>query len=442
MSAPTDWGFIADDLTGAALVGGKLANVGLKAVVATSVDHAADLVTSPSYRSAVIGICTDTRNLDPRSARERAEAAVSALAASGRRRVFKFVDSTLRGQVGVELAAIHRALGARDCLVMPGTPSAGRTVSGGVVLVEGRPASHSPLLDNEVLARLPSSDVVQLFSVPGVAAAKSVAMEEWARDEFWTRLDRAVLASGMLSFEVLDAPDAASFVHVQRFLETTPRTRALDLICGSVGLAEVWVELLQREIAPEGASQGDSQPDQLTTPPFDDASPVLVVNGSASPAALAQVDHLRRRGMRVACWPQRADDDKAATELLAAELAGALLSDNSAALTVPPPTSGGPGLDPDSARCLPGQIARVVGRLFTSESGPARCRLVLVGGMTAAAILERLGVRNLAPVREVGFVTLCQVEPPMDRLGVVALKGGAAGDEAALDMIVRDARAR
>ncbi|MCC6311884.1 MAG: hypothetical protein IT345_13345, partial [Trueperaceae bacterium] len=185
MSTPSDWGFIADDLTGAALVGGKLANAGLRVVVATSADGALDLVGSRSHEGKIVGICTDTRNADPGVARAGVERAAAALGELGRRRVFKFVDSSLRGQVGVELAAVADTLGARDGLVVPGTPSAGRIVSGGVVLIEGRPAQLSPLLENEVLARLSSSGVESLFSVPGVAVARSVPVEEWREDAFW-----------------------------------------------------------------------------------------------------------------------------------------------------------------------------------------------------------------------------------------------------------------
>ena len=65
-----------------------------------------------------------------------------------------------------------------------------------------------------------------------------------------------------------------------------------------------------------------------------------------------------------------------------------------------------------------------------------KCGLVLVGGMTAATVLRRIGIGRLVPLYEAGFVTLCRVEPTVGPIEVVALKGGASGDEAVLESVV------
>ncbi|MCO5175243.1 MAG: hypothetical protein M9914_13775 [Trueperaceae bacterium] len=421
------------------MVGGKLANAGLRVVVETSADGALDLVGSRGHEGKIVGICTDTRNAAPEVARAGVERAAAALAALGRRRVFKFVDSSLRGQVGVELAAVADTLGARDGLVVPGTPSAGRSVSGGVVLIEGRPARLSPLLENEVLARLSSSRVESLFSVPGVAVARSVPVEEWREDAFWVTAGlRPAAADGpeALSVQVLDAPDAAAFQTVRRLLEATPRGRRLDLLCGAVGLAEVWAGLLARKPGGGITAPSECAGSETRDREYTHGLPVLVVNGSASPAALQQVDYLARRGVGLTGWPAEVGETSVVTAQSVEVLLANLRESGSAAFTVPSPTTG--RVDVATARRLPGQIAEVVRQLLTSlavEGG--RCGLVLVGGMTAAAVLDRTGVSRLVPLCEAGFVTLCRIEPTTGPIGFVALKGGASGDEAVLERVVR-----
>lgn len=441
MRAPNDWGFIADDLTGAALVGGKLANAGLRVVVATSVDGVLDLVGSRGSEGSIVGVCTDTRNADAHTARAAVERAVTALGQLGRRRVFKFVDSSLRGQVGEELAAIAVALGAQDYLVVPGTPTAGRAVSGGVILVEGVPAQLSPLLENELLARLQSSDVEHLFSVPGVATARSVPVVEWSEDAFWaesnapTIADEESLLREDLGVEVLDAPDEASFRAVSHFLEATPRGRRLDLLCGAVGLAEVWAVLLARSLGAGGPSMGGPGSSETGSRIPASGLPVIVVNGSASPAALKQVDYLTRRGVGLTRRPVRVDVTPDLIESSAAGLLAMMRESGSAVLSAPRPTAG--GVDGAAARRLPDQIAEVVKLLVESlATAGGKCGLVLVGGMTAATVLRRIGIGRLVPLYEAGFVTLCRVEPTVGPIEVVALKGGASGDEAVLESVV------
>lgn len=445
MSAPNDWGFIADDLTGAALVGGKLANLGLHVVVATSVDGVRDLVGSRGSEGSIVGVCTDTRNADPQTARVAVERAVAALGQLGRRRLFKFVDSALRGRVGEELAAIATVLGTQRCLVVPGTPTAGRTVSGGVILVEGVPAQLSPLLENEVLARLESSDVEHLFSVPGVATARSVPVEEWREDAFWAEPNARAIAWGGSSLredlpvEVLDAPDAASFRTVSHFLEATPRGRRLELLCGAVGLAEVWAGLLAKSLEAQGSSTGGHEYSEVASRTPASALPVIVVNGSASPAALRQVDYLVGSDVGLARRPVRIDVTPDSTTASAEVLLALLRESGAVVLSTPRPVAG--GVDSAAARRLPDQIAEAVRLLvdgLAMESG--KCGLVLVGGMTAATVLRRTEVRRLVPLCEAGFVTLCRVEPMVGPIEVVALKGGASGDEAVLESVVNRLR--
>src|SRR3989304_1277724 len=60
-------------------------------------------------------------------------------------RVFKKIDSTMRGAVGPEVEALLGVAQARTALVCPAFPAEGRTVVGGILRVHGLPAPESPV---------------------------------------------------------------------------------------------------------------------------------------------------------------------------------------------------------------------------------------------------------------------------------------------------------
>lgn len=90
---------------------------------------------------------TQSRGLAPAAAAVRVSAACRALSAAGRAVWFKKLDSTLRGNVGAELAALHEALAPCVIVCTPALPAEGRTVEGGVLLVAGEPVMGTPYRD-------------------------------------------------------------------------------------------------------------------------------------------------------------------------------------------------------------------------------------------------------------------------------------------------------
>ncbi|MGH3391925.1 MAG: four-carbon acid sugar kinase family protein, partial [Actinomadura sp.] len=127
---------VADDLTGAA--DSAVAFVG-GASVAVSVDPEAGW---PDAR--VVAVDTDSRYAPAAVAAARVTAATARGVAAGAR-VVKKIDSTLRGNVAAEIAAAATVVGehaggrAALAVVAPAFPATGRTTSGGVVHVAGRP---------------------------------------------------------------------------------------------------------------------------------------------------------------------------------------------------------------------------------------------------------------------------------------------------------------
>ena len=123
---------IADDLTGAADAGAQLARAGYRTGVAF---WGAPVPPAPDLDAVVVD--TDSRELAPAEAAERAAAAAGALSRAPL--LLKKVDSTLRGPIGPEVRAALQASGRARVVFAPAFPALGRITRGGVQYVDGQP---------------------------------------------------------------------------------------------------------------------------------------------------------------------------------------------------------------------------------------------------------------------------------------------------------------
>ena len=114
---------IADDLSGAADCAIGFACAGMQTVVTLDPLH-------DKADAQVIAADTDTRRLSPAQAAERTVAAYKALQRPGQR-LYKKIDSTLRGNWAAEVAALQPLAGL--AIVAPAFPATGRTLRGGRV---------------------------------------------------------------------------------------------------------------------------------------------------------------------------------------------------------------------------------------------------------------------------------------------------------------------
>jgi len=115
---------IADDLTGALDAAAPFAAVAGGVVVATRPDALGEALESGA---GVVAVSTRSREIAPAAAQDRVAAVLAALPAGTR--VFKKVDSRLKGNVADELAAF----GDRPLLAAPAIPEFGRCVRDGML---------------------------------------------------------------------------------------------------------------------------------------------------------------------------------------------------------------------------------------------------------------------------------------------------------------------
>jgi uncharacterized protein YgbK (DUF1537 family) len=132
-------GLLADDLTGACDSAAPFLGEGR---VLVSIWPA----FAPESAAACLAISTETRDGTPEEARTRSRQAVHLLLTAGASRIFRKVDSRLRGHLREELAGALDAWPGR-CLLAPALPAEGRLTVGGRQLVEGAAIDIGTLVD-------------------------------------------------------------------------------------------------------------------------------------------------------------------------------------------------------------------------------------------------------------------------------------------------------
>lgn len=165
-SVTSRWLIIADDLTGAADCAIAFAKHGLESVVAWDQHREAGAVP-------VLSVDAGTRSLSPERA---AKLQVDVLASHYRPglRLYKKIDSTLRGQPAAELAALLAYVPAyvngrpRIAIVAPAFPLAGRVTVNGSIIVQGVPLEQTPLWARD--HTYTSANLVEVLSSAGLSA--------------------------------------------------------------------------------------------------------------------------------------------------------------------------------------------------------------------------------------------------------------------------------
>lgn len=263
---------IADDFTGANDTGVQFAKQGLETVVLLGQDrHKRD----PGAQIVVTD--TQSRALSPREAYQNTLRAAS-LFTGGDRILYKKVDSTLRGNPGLEIKAVMDAFGLKLAIVAPSFPKLGRTCVGGYVLIQGAPVESTEIAHDPKCPVEESHLPTLLSRQTGEGAGHAGIKEIMSGAEGLAACLRANMEAG----RGIVVCDAWREEHFPLILKAGMRLGVPVLWVGSAGLAEH---------LPAALGMRTSAPDP---------APVLVVAGSVSAVTRMQTAHLRTRpGMLV-----------------------------------------------------------------------------------------------------------------------------------------------
>ncbi len=129
MNASPHVAVVADDLTGAGDTAVQFVRSGWRTELQ---------LTAAESAAEVVAVTTDSRAMPAREAAAEAAGAVRRLREAGVERLYKKVDSTLRGPIRAEIDAVLAVWSANAvAVVCPAFPANGRTVRDGVLLVDG-----------------------------------------------------------------------------------------------------------------------------------------------------------------------------------------------------------------------------------------------------------------------------------------------------------------
>ncbi len=405
MTSP--WLIIADDLTGAADCAIAFAKCGLESVVAWEKHTDAGAVQ-------VLSVDAATRRLPPAQA---AKLQVDVLAAHYRPglRLYKKIDSTVRGQPAAELAALLAYAPARSedrsriAIVAPAFPGTGRVTVEGSIVVQGVPLEQTPLWARE--HTYASANLVEILGSAGLSAeVLPLDNSDHNPEKVLARLMSA--RSRGVAAVVCDAKTEAHLAA----LATGSLPMADDVIwVGSAGLAAALATV----------ETGSAKPAKMP-PLLPGQKNVLVVVGTLAEASRLQAKTLVESGLvrHLLISPDALFDGPSSPlwQQKSKELARLFAAHQDVLLELEQ------AADPDLSR---GDVLSERLAAFVESAGNAFAGLVATGGDTVNALLTKLGVH--------GIRLLDEVEPGVAlgiTIGAVSIplvtKAGAFGDAQSL----------
>lgn len=390
---------VADDLTGSGDTAVQFVRAGWSTHL--SIGGADEALAGPATAGVeVLAVTTNSRALASEAAAAVVRDNVRRLRAAGVTRLYKKVDSTLRGAFKAEVDAAREAWGPDTVAVIcPAFPATGRTVQAGVLYVNGKPVTETSAATDPVTP-------VTESHIPTLLGCAHVAQHDGDTPE--------ALAARIRQAGPTVAVDAASDADLERLARAIGLLGAQALPVGAGGLAaplaRVWA----------GADQ---------------SAPVVVVVTSQHSAARAQAAALQAAGADT--WtPSLADlADDAAWQAWSQPLLAAHAQAPAEAGTVLllAPEGQRDGLDSETvAERLGGLAAQLI-------AASQAAGVVATGGDGARSVLLALGARGIALVDEVmGGVPLGTLTGGTAAGLPVVTKAGGFGAE---DVLVRAVRA-
>ncbi len=354
--------FLADDLSGALDAAAAFHRAGRPVRIAWS---------DAGWKGAaggVVGFTTETRNAAPAVAAAIVARTLVAARERGARLVYKKIDSTLRGPVAAEVAALAAQWPEARILFAPANPRVGRTVRDGVLLVQGVPVAGTEF-GRDPVCPVHESDLRRLL---GDSLGARLVIPDTATEE-----DLAAAVARM------DA-DGGPWVGV-----------------GSGALA--------RPIAARAGVKGRPGLDESGPPP----GPCLLICGSAHRANRAQAARLAAaRGVR-------------GGELRLADAPAAI-----AAAIAETRRSGGAALWIEGQRGDSAAVVRAMaGAAAAIARATGARRLFVTGGETAFALGAELGLPALTFRAEVESGLSVSRGETAEGPWLLAIKPGGFGDE-------------
>ncbi len=413
---------IADDLTGASDAALQFHANSRGVRVCFAVDHPWDFTLGSDIVQA---FDSETRNAASAAAAKIMRVACDLLytqVGSGCR-VYKKVDSTLRGPVGIEIQTALAALGKRWAILAPSFPETGRTVLNGCVLIKGVPISQT-VFRRDPLAPVVTDRIAEIIRQTSDLPVYEVGLSTLRKgaDAVWQSLPRN--GEGII---VIDAETQADLDCVADLVASRPDV----LPCGSAGLAQ---SLARAWFPPAPVSTNTFT--EMRIPETRSKGRVMVLIGSAHPQAYRQLNCLKDELPITHMVIDRDGTLEEYSEKLR-EWASLRDCDNDQIMAV------SVSQDDHEAPLKPWLIENYLAEMarewfgIVSLEQAAQIGIFVTGGATATAVCRGLGIQALWPMGELAPGVSYNMAHVNGRQLTVITKAGGFGDETVLLESVR-----
>jgi uncharacterized protein YgbK (DUF1537 family) len=399
---------IADDLTGANDAGAQFAKHGVSTLIVMDWESA-----RPEEQSgaAVIVVDTQSRHLLPDEAFQRVAHIARQARGSGIRALYKKTDSTLRGNIGAELAAIIETWDGVSIVYVPAVPAAQRVVRKGVVYVNGAPVAET------YFAHDPLCPVHHSYLPDVIAAESDIPCEVVELDSL--RKNAVDFRKSGRIFIVDGETDA----DLRKTAQILKAQQATCCFAGPAAFAEHLIGLLDISASPFRSYKVDG--------------PYLAVNGSLNPVSLEQVNYGLQRGYisaqltPEALFPKQDASSHSNYQERTAPILEALMRNEDVVVYTTLTEAGAEpyfqaaeqlGMNHQAAsRHITRSLAQFVGAIMEK----AEATLVIFGGETAEAILRTLNCKRFRIQSEISIgVNTLEAEVFNRNVSVITKSGG------------------
>lgn len=320
---------------------------------------------------------TESRHLPSSEAAAVIRQIVQDAAAAGVRYIYKKTDSGLRGNIGAELSAALEASGEPVLHFIPAYPQVGRTTRDGIQYISGIPVGES------VFAKDPFNPVHH-------SRVKEIIAEQ--------SLTPVADCGNPLTETGIVVHDAESEADLTALAIRLQQEDQLSLLAGCAGFATVLPELLALE------------PAEKTTPIF--TPRLLTLCGSINPITLEQLNAAQAQGVphiRLTTrqkleehWlntPEGQEIIRSWAQIIQSHPSSIIDCDGTGHPEELESLQKELGLTLEQMRC---RIAETMGKILKAllDQG-VEAVLLITGGDTLLAAMNRLGQEELTPIREI-----------------------------------------
>lgn len=348
---------IADDLTGAAEIGGLALRYNLNVEICTTVPF--------QSKADLLIVSTDTRSMKQKEAVAKTQKVTENLLRLKPTLIFKKVDSVLRGHIVAEMLVHLKELNYKKALLVPANPALNRTIKDGTYFLNGQPIHLSSFSKDPEFA-ITNSGVLDMLH----HTDSDIAVHQ---------LKQGISQQGITVGEAETLEDVKSWASL---------ADQQTLLAGASNFFTAILELLNEE---------KRWRNLIGEEPFRD--PALYVCGSTFAKSREAIRAVKEEGGPVCYMPTgillSPNPADSLYETWSDEIVAVMSVYGKAIIAIDEQDTEGKIIDPKALRAKTAMaVKKVFEKIYLRE-------MLIEGGATAAAIIKSLNFNTFFPIKEI-----------------------------------------